>query len=60
MARLFAKDYHNKSDSWYFNQAIIVLEKDDLWFWKTRNEDGNSAIRMNPVVIIFPFCVMLI
>ena len=48
MARLFAKDYHNKSDSWYFNQAIIVLEKDDLWFWKTRNEDGNYQIRFFP------------
>ncbi|MEN6444604.1 MAG: DEAD/DEAH box helicase [Candidatus Cloacimonas sp.] len=48
MARLFAKDYHSQSDSWYFNQAIIVLEKDDLWFWKTRNEDGNYQIRFFP------------
>ncbi|HPK59923.1 MAG TPA: DEAD/DEAH box helicase [Candidatus Cloacimonas sp.] len=49
MARLFAKDYHNKSTSWYFNQAVIVLEKDDLWFWKTRNEEGNYQIRFFPV-----------
>ena len=48
MARLFAKDYHNKSTSWYFNQAVIVLEKDDLWFWKTRNEEGNYQLRFFP------------
>lgn len=40
MARLFSKDYHEKSSSWYFNHAVIALERGDLRFWKSIDEKG--------------------
>lgn len=40
MARLFSKDYHEKSASWYFNHAVIALEKGDLQYWKSIDEAG--------------------
>ncbi len=49
MARLFAKDYHDKSTSWYFNHAVIALENGDLWYWKSRNEEGHYQLRFFPV-----------
>jgi hypothetical protein len=30
MARLFSKDYHEKSASWYFNHAVIALARGGL------------------------------
>lgn len=49
MARLFAKDYSDKSTSWYFNHAVIALENGDLWFWKSRDEAGHYVLRFFPV-----------
>jgi len=49
MARLFAKDYHDRSTSWLFNHAVIPLENGDLWFWKTLDEAGHYALRFFPV-----------
>jgi len=49
MARLFAKDYHDKSTSWYFNHAVIALDNGDLWFWKSLDEAGNYVLRFFPV-----------
>ncbi|MDZ4182557.1 MAG: ATP-dependent helicase, partial [Candidatus Cloacimonadaceae bacterium] len=40
MARLFSKDYHDKSASWYFNHAVIALAQGDLDFWKSLDEQG--------------------
>ncbi|MDP2172276.1 MAG: DEAD/DEAH box helicase [Candidatus Cloacimonadaceae bacterium] len=40
MARLFSKDYHDKSASWYFNHAVIALADGDLEFWKSVDEQG--------------------
>jgi superfamily II DNA or RNA helicase len=40
MARLFSKDYHEKSSSWYFNHAVIGLDKGDLLYWKSIDEAG--------------------
>lgn len=40
MARLFSKDYHEKSASWYFNQAVIGLDNGDLQHWKSIDEAG--------------------
>lgn len=48
MARLFSKDYHERSNSWYFNHAVIVLEEGDLWYWHSEDEDGNIRLRFFP------------
>ncbi len=40
MARLFSKDYHDKSASWYFNHAVIALDRGDLQYWKSIDENG--------------------
>jgi SNF2 family DNA or RNA helicase len=49
MARLFSKDYAEKSTSWYFNHAVIALEKGDLWYWKSLDESGCYHLRFFPV-----------
>ncbi len=49
MARLFAKDYHDTSTSWYFSHAVIALDNGDLWYWKSRNEAGHYVLRFFPV-----------
>src|SRR5690606_26392542 len=48
MARLFAKDYHERSNSWFFNHAVIVFEEGDLWHWHTEDESGNILMRFYP------------
>lgn len=48
MARLFSKDYHDRSNSWYFNHAIILLEDGDLWYWHTLDESDNVLFRFYP------------
>ncbi|MDD2229221.1 MAG: DEAD/DEAH box helicase [Candidatus Cloacimonetes bacterium] len=49
MARLFIKDYSDKSTSWYFNHAVIALENGDLWYWKSLDESGNYHLRFFPI-----------
>jgi SNF2 family DNA or RNA helicase len=49
MARLFSKDYHDKSNSWYFNHAVILLEEGDLWYWHTEDESANVLMRFFPI-----------
>ncbi|MDD4310156.1 MAG: ATP-dependent helicase, partial [Candidatus Cloacimonetes bacterium] len=49
MARLFSKDYHEKSTSWYFNHAVIALENEDLWYWKSLDENGCYHLRFFPI-----------
>lgn len=48
MARLFSKDYHVQSATWYFNQAIIVLSDGDLEYWRSVDENGLSHLRFFP------------
>lgn len=48
MARLFSKDYHDKSNSWYFNHAVILLEDGDLWYWHIEDESDNVLMRFFP------------
>lgn len=48
MARLFSKDYHELSNSWYFNHAVIPLDKDDLWYWLAADEAGRFQMRFFP------------
>lgn len=49
MARLFSKDYHEKSTSWYFNHAVIALENGDLWYWKSLDEGSCYHLRFFPI-----------
>ncbi len=48
MARLFSKDYHDRSNSWYFNHAVIPLSEGDLWYWHTVDEAGKILFRFFP------------
>ena len=48
MARLFSKDYHDSSTSWYFNHAVIALSQGDLWYWFSLDEAGNYQMRFFP------------
>ncbi len=50
MARLFSKDYHERSNSWYFNHAVIPLSEGDLWYWHTADEAGNILLRFFPTL----------
>ncbi len=49
MARLFSKDYHERSASWYFNHAVIGLDKGDLQHWKSVDEMGCFHLHFFPV-----------
>lgn len=48
MARLFSKDYHERSNSWYFNHVVIGLDKDDLLHWKYVDENDLIHLRFFP------------
>jgi SNF2 family DNA or RNA helicase len=48
MARLFGKDYHEHSNTWYFNQAIIPLQEGDLLYWKSLDESDRIRLRFFP------------
>jgi SNF2 family DNA or RNA helicase len=48
MARLFGKDYHEHSNTWYFNQAIVPLEEGDLLYWKSLDESNRVRFRFFP------------
>jgi SNF2 family DNA or RNA helicase len=45
MARLFGKDYHEHSNTWYFSQAIIPLQEGDLLYWKSLDESNRYRFR---------------
>lgn len=48
MARLFSKDYHERSTSWYFNHVVIGLDKADLLHWKYVDEFELIHLRFYP------------
>lgn len=48
MARLFSKDYHERSTSWYFNHVVIGLDKDELLHWKYVDENELIHLRFFP------------
>ncbi len=49
MARLFSKDYHARSNSWYFNHVIIPLSEGELGHWLSMDAEGRYHIRFFPV-----------
>ncbi len=48
MARLFGKDYHEHSNTWYFSQAVIPLQEGDLLYWKSLDESNRFRFRFFP------------
>ncbi len=48
MARLFSKDYHEHSNTWYFSHAVIPMESGDLLYWKSMDESGKIRFRFFP------------
>ena len=48
MARLFSKDYHEHSNTWYFSHAVIPLEAGDLLYWKSIDESNLIRFRFFP------------
>lgn len=54
MARLFSKDFHEQSSTWYFNHAIIVLDAGDLEFWRSVDEAGMYHFRFFPTEEVKP------
>ncbi len=49
MARLFGKDYHEYSNTWYFRHALIPMEKGDLLYWKSLDDEKRVRFHFFPV-----------
>ncbi|MDP8200938.1 MAG: DEAD/DEAH box helicase [Candidatus Tenebribacter burtonii] len=49
MARLFGKEYHENSNSWFFKSSLIRLMKDDLIFNNYLDENKNVVFRFEAV-----------
>lgn len=49
MARLFSKDYHERSNSWFFNHVVIALSEGELEHWQSLDADGRYHLRFFPV-----------
>jgi len=45
MARLFGKEYHEHSNSWYFKSTITPLQKNEITYKKFLDETGNAVFR---------------
>ncbi len=48
MARLFGKEYHELSNSWFFKSSVTHLKKDDLVFQKYEDEKGHFVFNFQP------------
>ena len=49
MARLFGKEYHENSNSWFFKSSLIRLMKDDLIYNNYLDENKNVVFRFEAV-----------
>ena len=49
MARLFGKEYHENSNSWFFKSSLIRLMKDDLIYKNYLDENKNIVFRFEAV-----------
>ena len=49
MARLFGKEYHENSNSWFFKSSLIRLMKDDLIYKDYLDENKNVVFRFEAV-----------
>ena len=49
MARLFGKEYHENSNSWFFKSSLIRLMKDDLIYNNYLDENKNVVFRFEAI-----------
>ncbi len=49
MAKLFGKEYHENSNSWFFKSSLIRLMKDDMIFKDYLDENKNVVFRFEAV-----------
>jgi len=49
MARLFGKEYHEHSNSWFFKSSLIRLMKDDLTYKDYLDENKNVVISFEAI-----------
>ncbi|MBT3754860.1 MAG: ATP-dependent helicase, partial [Candidatus Cloacimonetes bacterium] len=49
MAKLFGKEYHEHSNSWFFKSSLIRLMKDDLVYTHYLDEDNNVVFRFEAI-----------
>ncbi len=49
MARLFGKEYHENSNSWFFKSSLIRLMKDDIIYKDYLDENKNVVFRFEAV-----------
>lgn len=54
MARLFGKEYHESSNSWFFKSSIIHLKKSDLSFQNYLDENKEIVFKFEPTTSIRP------
>ncbi|MBN1327548.1 MAG: ATP-dependent helicase [Candidatus Cloacimonetes bacterium] len=45
MGRLFGKEYHEHSNSWFFRSSVIIYHEDDLSYRKFLNEKGQVVFK---------------
>ena len=48
MARLFGKEFHGHSNSWFFKSSIIHLKNNELTSQNYLNENGNIVFKFEP------------
>ncbi len=49
MARLFGKEFHEQSNTWYFKNIIQKFQKDELVFKKYLDEESNIVFKFEAV-----------
>ncbi|MDD3051189.1 MAG: SNF2-related protein [Candidatus Cloacimonetes bacterium] len=49
MRKLFAKEFHEQSNSWYFNNSIKLYQKDELNYSSYIDEKGMVIFNFSPV-----------
>lgn len=57
MARLFGKEYHENSNSWFFKSSLLTLNESDLVYKKFLDENSNVVLEFEPaesIKEIFP------
>jgi SNF2 family DNA or RNA helicase len=50
MAKLFGKEYHELSNSWFFHSLVIAFEESELSYQVSRNEKDELVFRFYPTL----------
>ncbi len=63
MPKLFHNEYHEHSNTWYFRDRVFSLQKDDIVFQRTKDENGKIIFKFEAVTEkkkIFPPVITII